>query len=1105
VFRNLSVPLLILVTVTIASSTVGQVSAPPTRKPTAPGLIKLTGDNEKRAKDLDEQIDKAMKADHWDEAIGKAEQLLELRRTIQGTKHFDTVSEEWRLKTSRRLATLPHDDRVAYLSAAALKAQADPLDAQGKYAEAQPLLEKMLETYRRLLGDDHPDTCDCYNNVAHFLWAQGKYAQAQPLYEKALEGHRRLLTDEHPITARTLDNLASNFDAQGKYAQAQPLCEKALAIRRRLFTDDDPETADSYSSVAVNLQSQGKYAEAQPLCEKALGINRRLRSDDHPYTANSYNVLATNLNAQGKYAEAQPLYEKAMEITRRLLGENHPDTAIRYNNLGFNLYAQGKYAEAQPLLERALGIKLLVFPQGHHLIGDAYNNLAADLKAQGKYAQAQPLYEKALSIRRHLLTDNHPAVAQSYHNMETNLSAQGQYAKAQALLEKALEIHRRLRSDDHLDTAATYHRMAGNLSAQGKYDQAQPLYEKALSIRRGLLGDDHPLIAHSHAGLGINLNAQGNYARAREQWRLAVKGQDAARLRVAFTGMDRTDKREPVGLALSALLARMGQPAEAWQALEEDLGRGLLDELASRSDRRLTPPNRARLRELKGELERLDKLAETSPKGLDQSERAKRFEDLKRRRELASIALGEFQTRLANDCGPLAGQVASLSEIQAALPRDAALVAWVDFAPAGPGAADPDGEHWGVVVRAVGMPVWKRLPGTGEEEHWSEHDNLLRERVVVGLRARTGTGSQEFESLAEKLRIQRLESLAQSLGPTQGGLPPARRLIVLASSAMARIPIEVLLADDDSRTVSYAPSATVFKYLREQPRPGRHAPLLALGDPVYEQSKLRKQPIAARSGDEDFAPLPGTRREVESLARLFQADGRATRVLLGAGASEPELDRLASSGELERFGFIHLATHGVIDEAVPFRSAVILTQTGLPDPLEQALFHKPVYDGRLSVREIQRTWDLKAELVTLSACETALGKQSVGEGLVGFSQALLMSGARSVCLSLWKVDDKATSLLMTRFYQNMLGKRARLSKPMPKAEALSEAKQWLRTLTLDQVDGELAAQERGEVRPLAREKGAPARKEAPASKSRMIKPYEHPHFWAAFVLVGDPD
>jgi CHAT domain-containing protein len=271
------------------------------------------------------------------------------------------------------------------------------------------------------------------------------------------------------------------------------------------------------------------------------------------------------------------------------------------------------------------------------------------------------------------------------------------------------------------------------------------------------------------------------------------------------------------------------------------------------------------------------------------------------------------------------------------------------------------------------------------------------------------------------------------------------------------------------------------------PRPAAQA--------IAEQRKLQQVLAAARSGDEDFAALPGTRHEVEALAQLFKSDGRPSRVLLGPDASEPDLERLAAANQLRQFAFIHLATHGVIDEGTPTHSAVILTQIGLPDQLDQVLNHKPVFDGRLLVREVQRSWDLKAELVTLSACETALGKESGGEGFVGFTQALLMSGARSVCLSLWKVDDTATALLMTRFYQNMLGKRPGLSKPMPKAEALGEAKKWLRGLTVEEAgvaESKLLQVSRGEPRPLT---GTPV----------ATHPYEHPHYWAAFVLVGDPD
>ena len=111
----------------------------------APGLRKLTGDDAKRADDLDKAIEAALKADRWDEAISRAEELLALRTRIQGPKHFETVSEEWRKKTLRRLAPMPHEDRVAYLSAGSLNAQGEVLYAQGKYAQAQPLFEKALE------------------------------------------------------------------------------------------------------------------------------------------------------------------------------------------------------------------------------------------------------------------------------------------------------------------------------------------------------------------------------------------------------------------------------------------------------------------------------------------------------------------------------------------------------------------------------------------------------------------------------------------------------------------------------------------------------------------------------------------------------------------------------------------------------------------------------------------------------------------------------------------------------------------------------------------------------------------------------------------------
>jgi CHAT domain-containing protein len=144
-------------------------------------------------------------------------------------------------------------------------------------------------------------------------------------------------------------------------------------------------------------------------------------------------------------------------------------------------------------------------------------------------------------------------------------------------------------------------------------------------------------------------------------------------------------------------------------------------------------------------------------------------------------------------------------------------------------------------------------------------------------------------------------------------------------------------------------------------------------------------------------------------------------------------------------------------------------------------------------------------LVTLSACESGLGRQGGGDGLLGFAQAFLLAGSRAVCLTLWEVDDTATALFMDRFYRNLLGKREDGAKVMGKAAALHEAKHWLRhltasdalarlgTLTQGVVRGERPA--RQEMRPVPRPKGA-----APD-----YKPYAHPRYWAAFILIGDPD
>src|SRR5262249_17778728 len=150
-------------------------------------------------------------------------------------------------------------------------------------------------------------------------------------------------------------------------------------------------------------------------------------------------------------------------------------------------------------------------------------------------------------------------------------------------------------------------------------------------------------------------------------------------------------ERSPL-VKLASVLARNGKPLDAWRRHEESLGRGLFDDVTARQARRLSPEDRQRQEELTATLQRLDKLfASVPPAKQDASERQKRLDDLARQYRTAQAEYSQFEAELVRKYGVAAGEVYDLARIQAQLPADAALLAWLDLK-SWPHAADPHGE-----------------------------------------------------------------------------------------------------------------------------------------------------------------------------------------------------------------------------------------------------------------------------------------------------------------------------------------------------------------------------------------------------------------------------
>jgi tetratricopeptide (TPR) repeat protein len=1203
-----------------------------------PGQRPLQGEDARKADALETKLEQMQEAGRFSEALTLAVALTELRARAQGAAHWEAVNARCTADALRRVLKATTKEQQSYARALALQREAGALEARRRYREAQPKLEQVLAIRRKVLGEDHPDTALSYKNVAVILNAQSKYQEAEEGYQKALavcrkvlgeehpytstsynnlafnqeaqgkyqeaeEGYqkalaigRKVLGEEHPDTAITYNNLGNTLNARGKYQEAEESYQKALAIRREVLGEKHPDTAGSYLSLAYNQHSQGQYQKAEKGYRKALAIYRSVLGEEHPKTADGYNHLALNLNAQGKYKEADEGYRKALTIRRKMLGEEHPLTALSYNNLALNQNAQGKYKEAEEGFGKALAIRRKVLPEDHPDIAQSFNNLAANQTAQGQHAQAEEGFRKALAINRKMLEEKHPFTAAGYNNLAYIQNAQGRYKEAEEGYRQALAIYRKVLGEEHPFTAAGYDGLALNQQKQGKYQEAEEALGKALAICRKVLGEKHPDTAASYMNLANNQHLQGKYAKAEELARRGAEVFATSRLAIAATGLERaakTSMKSP-SLFLAGLLARNGKPEQAWQRFEESLARGTWDDLSAQLRR--PQAERDRETQLTGHIERLTKrIEQVSATNLTTAQSTQRQQLLTQLRQEYD-ELADFRQQLEKKYGPSAGEVFDRQRIQKALPADAALVGWLD-APGLPTAADPNGEHWAILLRAAGPPIWVRLVGSGERGAWTDADTRLPRQLRTVLQ----TDNRDWWPLAQRLRRQRLRPLEQHL-QAHDGLPAVRHLIVLPSNALAGVPVEIIA---EGYTVSYAPSGTMHAHLRQQPTPTSKG-LLALANPVFKAPPVQEQPlppsgvlvtqvqpgsnadyahlqindVLLRYGDSSLAgprdlahalqrfadsdktipvvvwrngqqrarpffvqpgklgvgispepaprvlaeerrlerlaapaddgywkPVPNTRSEVNALQKMFATD-EPTQLLLSSDASEQRLNELAQSGELSKYRYIHLATHGQTDNDHPLQSAVILSRDRLPNGPQRTqllLQGKPIPRGRLTAEEVLRQWNLNSDLVTLSACQTALGKYETGEGFVGFAQALILAGSRSVCLSLWEVDSAATTLLMERFYENFLGKREGLKSPMSKAAALAEAKHWLRTLPRQEALERTAQLTRGQALGMHPDPPLQARRGDGPASAKEDCPYAHPYYWAAFVLIGHAD
>ncbi len=363
-----------------------------------------------------------------------------------------------------------------------------PLD----YRKAVFWREKLAAFYRRVLGEEHPDTRTALGNLALAYCGLGDYRKALELQEKVWALERSALGEEHPDTLTTLSNLASTYQDLGDYRKALELKEKVCALERSALGEEHPDTLTALNNLATTYGYLGDYRKALELMEKVWMLRRRVLGEEHLQTLASLNNLAATYVNLGDYRKALELMEKVCALQSRVLGEEHPDNLAALNNLAETYWFGGERQKALELLEKVWALRRRVLGEEHPDTLASLGNLASTYRDLGDGRKALELMKKVCALQSRVLREEHPQTLASLNNLAVTYVNLGDYRKALELMEKVCALQSRVLGEEHPDTLISLSNLAATYAKLGDYRKALELQEKAWTLLCRTLGEKHP-------------------------------------------------------------------------------------------------------------------------------------------------------------------------------------------------------------------------------------------------------------------------------------------------------------------------------------------------------------------------------------------------------------------------------------------------------------------------------------------------------------------------------------------------------------------------------------------------------------------------------------
>jgi CHAT domain-containing protein len=814
-----------------------------------------------------------------------------------------------------------------------------------------------------------------------------------------------LATAQTPEVQRLIDQSQSQNDQQ-HFDAAVESAQQAIGLSRA--TSDKKGLARAFVRLSAAYYNWRKLDAALAAAKQGEAI--AAETGDSESRIYNLNLAGSSLRDQGKLDESLVFYNRALDIGRAAGDRNREAVTLRMMAIVYRM--TGEYGRAIPLVQQSLRIArelkdaklegnalhvlgVFEFEQKHYDLAAAHfsdalkvpstDGLLRDQNLDGLAASYCELkqFDRCIEVNRQqlelaLAAGNQSRAAFGYQHLAKAQQLAGAFGDVYETMRKALAT---LRSSDHMtyDEWGFLQLVGESLRALQRDREAAPYFQEAITIVEQLRQGLVPTEQSRAASVA------------------ATKPLFDDMIDTLF-GLDPSQSLQTV--ELSRARAFLSILAESKVDLQQDL---------SSSDRDREAALFTRISAIQKDLWRQDVTAAV------RKQRATDLESAENDLERLHLEIRRSNPRLGSVQYP---QPLGLAQIQQEVLKPG--VTLIEYY-----LGEKRSFVWAVSQDQSASAV---LPPAKDIETLA---GALRKSLTATV---SGLTARQAGSESSRLSARLYEML---LKPVEGSLERSQSLIIVPDGVLYYVPFEALRAGDgyllERFPISYAPSATSLRALEPSDAPAPPKVLLAFGDPVYQGSSSNGQ--RGSEAGPVLAPLPYTREEVLGIASLFPKAGSA--VYLGPRASQEAV----KAETLDRYRYIHFATHGILDESHPSRSGLALTAgTG--------------NDGVLKVDQITGL-RIHADVVTLSACSTGLGELVSGEGMLGLVRSFLYAGASSVAVSLWNVNDDATSTLMKEFYRN-------LSRSVPPREALRRAK-----ISLIHQDNAL---------------------------------WHHPHFWAPFVL-----